>query len=215
MELEEIKMASIKTTIFDLGGVYFTDGTVEAIKVINQKYNVSEELVSQIFKGEVGTEYRKGTITHEEFWRKAKELWNIKNVSTDELAHIWLNGYKPIKGTIEIIQGLKKAGYELLFLSDNVQERVDYLEEKYNFLSNFKDGIFSHRANVRKPNPEIYRLALEKASNPAESCVYVDNKDNLLLPASEIGMKTIHFTTPEKLEKDLVILGLNWDREGR
>ena len=205
-------MADIKTTIFDLGGVYFTDGTAEAIRIISEKYGVSEEQATQIFKGDVGTEYRKGIITHEEFWAKARALWNIPDVPTEELAHIWLNGYRPIKGTVEIIQGLKKAGYELLFLSDNVQERVDYLEERHNFLSNFKDGIFSHLVNVRKPNPEIYKLALEKSSNPAENCVYVDDKADLLLPATELGMETIHFTTPEELEKSLVALGVNWDR---
>ena len=206
-------MADIKTTIFDLGGVYFTDGTAEAIRIISQKYGVSEEQASQIFKGDVGTEYRKGIITHDEFWAKAKELWNIPDVSINELAQIWLNGYRPIKGTVEIIQGLKKAGYELLFLSDNVQERVDYLEETYGFLDNFKDGVFSHLVNVRKPNPEIYKLALNKSSNSAENCVYVDDKSDLLPPATELGMETIHFTSPEELEKSLIALGVNWDRE--
>ena len=206
-------MADIKTIIFDLGGVYFTDGTKQAVEIISKNYNIPEELVSQVFRGQIGTDYREGTITHSEFWEKAKELWQRTELSSEELAQIWLNGYKPIKGTVEIIEGLKKANYQLLFLSDNVQERVDYLEEKYNFLSNFEDGIFSHIAKVRKPNTEIYEMALKKSSNPAENCVYVDDKADLLVPATELGMETIHFTSPEELEKRLVALGVNWDRE--
>lgn len=201
-------MKNIKTVIFDLGGVYFTDGTKRAIDIISQKWNLDQSRVADVFKGKIGTAYRESQISHEEFWRQAKETLGI-DAPMEELAEIWLNGYVPIEGTVEIIKELKEKGYEILYLSDNVQERIDYIEEKYHFLQYFKSGVFSHIAGVRKPNPKIYQLALEESSNPAENCVYIDDKPNLLEEADKLGMATIAFVNADETRKKLIELGVN------
>lgn len=198
-----------KTVIFDLGGVYFTDGTKNAIELISQKYNISEQKIKDVLKGELGTKYRIGTISSDEFWKQAKEYWNI-NTSSEDLSNIWLQGYTPIIGTDLIIDKLKSSGYEILFLSDNVQERIDYIQKKYPFLNKFKDGVFSHIVHTRKPDPEIYKIILKKSTHPAAECIYIDDKIELLKPAEELGMTGIVFENPSQLEKKLKELGLNF-----
>ena len=110
----------------------------------------------------------------------------------------------------ELLDRLRDAGYQLIFLSDNVQERIDYLEETFGFLHRFDDGIFSHRVGMRKPDPRIYELALEKASYGAEQCVFVDDKPAMLEPAEKAGMAVIAFVGPEQLEQELENLGLRF-----
>ena len=202
----------IKTIIFDLGGVYFTDGTQRAINIISEMFSLNKDLVSDVFKGKIGSKYRRNEITHEQFWNLAKETLKI-SANNYELAEIWLSGYVPIEGTVQLIKILKDNNYELLFLSDNVQERVDYLSAKYNFLENFKDGIFSHKVGVRKPNIKIYKYALEKTKSKPEECIYIDDKADLLLPAEQLGMKTIHFKSAEFLKKKLIDMGVNLDNK--
>ena len=199
---------NIKTVIFDLGGVYFTDGTSRAIDIISKKFGKNKEVVADVFKGEIGTRYRKSEIKHEEFWNLAKATLGI-DARNEELAEIWLSGYVPIEGTVEIVKQLEEQGYELLFLSDNVQERIDYLKERYDFLEHFKDGVFSHIVGTRKPDIMMYQYALDKTENNADECVYIDDKDNLLIPAQQLGMNTIHFKSAEELEKGLNQLGVN------
>jgi len=205
-------MKNIKTVIFDLGGVYFTDGTKRAIDIISQRWNLDQSKVADVFKGKIGTAYRESQISHDEFWRQAKDTLGIE-APMEELAEIWLNGYVPIEGTVEIIKELKEKGYEILYLSDNVQERIDYIEEKYHFLQYFKSGVFSHIAGVRKPNPKIYQLALEESSNPAENCVYIDDKPNLLEEADKLGMATIAFVNAVETRKKLIELGVKLDEK--
>jgi len=205
-------MKNIKTVIFDLGGVYFTDGTKRAIDIISQRWNLDQSKVADVFKGKIGTAYRESQISHDEFWRQAKDTLGIE-APMEELAEIWLNGYVPIEGTVEIIKELKEKGYEILYLSDNVQERIDYIEEKYHFLQYFKSGVFSHIAGVRKPNPKIYQLALEESSNPAEDCVYIDDKPNLLEEADKLGMATIAFVNADETRKKLIELGVKLDEK--
>jgi len=200
----------MKTIIFDLGGVYFTDGTKEAVAIISQKYGLSGQLVSEVFRGKLGTDYRKGIITHKQFWESAKKFWGNLDAEISVLSAIWHEGYRPITGTIRIIDELRKAPTtRVFFLSDNVQERVNYLQERYNFLGNFQDGVFSHIVKLRKPDPKFYELALEKTGANASDCIYIDDKPNLLLPAKALGMSTIHFTTPEGLREQLTAFGVN------
>ncbi|OGY84540.1 MAG: hypothetical protein A3F54_05540 [Candidatus Kerfeldbacteria bacterium RIFCSPHIGHO2_12_FULL_48_17] len=202
-------LLQIKTLIFDLGGVYFTDGAATAIKSIAATYSLTEAQVTEVIKGDLGTQYRIGAITPDEFWQRATAAWNI-TAPTAEIAAIWLQAYVPIPATIALIDRLQTAGYELLFLSDNAPDRIDYLEKTYHFLQHFQDGVFSHIAGVRKPDPKMYQLVLQKTTTPAAQCLFIDDKPAMLEPARKLGMHVIHFTGPEQLEKDLQSLGLKF-----
>lgn len=199
----------IKTVICDLGGVYFTDGSARAIERISAAYDIAADQVSNVLMGDLGSRYRFGEISVAEFWDGAMQGWNLQ-VPTDEIANLWLHAYEPIEGTVTLVDRLRAAGYEMLFLSDNVQDRVDYLEKTYGFLHCFKDGVFSHVVGLRKPDPAIYELALQKTSHPAEHCVYVDDKPRMLEPARVLGISVIAFENPDQLERDLQGLGLTF-----
>lgn len=197
----------IETVICDLGGVYFTDGSAKAIEEISAAYALPVDRVRDVVMGDLGSRYRFGKISVAAFWEEALESWELQ-VSADEIAPIWLRAYKPIEGTVLLIDRLRVAGYEMLFLSDNVEERVDYLESTYGFLHRFEDGVFSHRVGLRKPDPQIYELVLQKTSHSAAQCVFIDDKPQMLEPARAIGMRVIAFENPNQVERDLQGLGL-------
>ncbi len=199
----------IRSVILDFGGVYFTDGTSKVIKDISTTYGVPEQNVTDVLHGDLGTEYRIGKVTADQFWSGAKESWGI-DAENRRLAPMWIQAYEPIQGTVEIVDRLNTAGYEMLFLSDNVQERIEYLEEKYPFRHRFKDGVFSHLAGTRKPDPKIYEMVLEKSSHPAQECLFVDDKPHFLEPAKMLGMSVIAFECPEQLEYELKSSGLDF-----
>lgn len=197
----------IKTIISDLGGVYFTDGTKNAISEISNRFSIPTEKVYKVLLGELGIQYRISKINEKEFWEKAQVLWGT-NQDYKLLTKIWAEGNKPITRTVNIIKQLNQNGYEVLFLSNNIAERVDYLEERYHFKQNFKDGIFSHTAKIVKPNIKIYELVLEKTKSKAEEIVYIDDKEECLVPAKRLGMSVIQFKDAERLKQDLEKLGV-------
>jgi len=198
---------SLRSIIFDLGGVYFTDGTRIAIASLASRYHLTAKQVEHCLTGTLGCDYRLGRLSGAEFWRQARAEWNIE-ASATELATIWCSSYQPITGTVELVKKLRGLGHELLFLSDNTPERVRYLNERYGFLDQFKDGVFSHVVGRVKPDPVLYELVLAKASRPATQCVYIDNKAELLEPARALGMSVIAFENPEQLELALQRLEL-------
>ncbi len=200
-------LRNLPTVILDLGGVYFSDGTDRAITIISDKYSLDRKNVTEIFYGEAGLLYRENKLTIDEFWGTAKKEWRIEE-ATDKLAQIWHEGYVPIEGVKEIVIQLRAKGVEILYLSGSTQERVKYLEDKYNFLQYFDDGVFTFSVGVRKPNSFPYQCVLKKAKNNPENCIYIDNSPKYLTPAIELGMNTILYENPCDLQKELEKLGL-------
>lgn len=202
-----------RTVIFDLGGVYFGDGTRIAVDIISAEYKIERDAVEAIINGESGKEYRIGKISAEQFWQRAKISWNIQ-ASSETLSRLWCSSYQPNEGVVRLADRLRNAGYELLYLSDNTPERVAHLDERYSFLQKFDDGIFSHVVKHKKPDPIIYQLVLAKASHPANECVYIDDKPDYLGPAKNLGMEVIVFKSASQLETRLKELALLPDEAG-
>ena len=200
----------IKSVIFDLGGVYFTNGTKLAIEKISKKYNLKVESVEQSLEvdTELGTSYRQGEITAEGYWNKVKKFLGIEANNSD-LNRMWVESYELIKSTVVIIKRLKDKGIKLYFLSDNVKERVEYTQKKFNFLKDFTDGIFSYEVHTTKGEGlDIFKLALAKTGDNPEEVIYVDDKQKYAESAKKLGMIAICFKSPEQLDEELKTLGL-------
>lgn len=196
------------TILFDLGGVLFTNGTNKFIDSISSRYAISKDIVLNVIDGELGTKYREAQITRDEFWQKLIEILNIDEDSK-KLEAEWIGYYDLIPKTKEIIQRLNN-NYSIYYLSDNVKERVDGLNSRFDFLKLFKGGVFSHDAGVRKPNPRVYEYTLKKLNLKPNETVFIDDKESSLLPADKLGIKTILFSSPDQLETDLVKIGLKF-----
>jgi HAD superfamily hydrolase (TIGR01509 family) len=196
-----------RAIIFDLGGVYFSDGTGMAITSIAARYKIDQEAVAEVLNGDAGARYRTGRITAAQFWQQANTHWHTQG-SPEELSTFWCESYQPNPGTVRLVRQLRAADHQILYLSDNTKERVAYLEEKYGFLKNFDDGVFSHLVRLKKPDPMIYQRVLEKTLHPASACVYIDDKPDYLMPARDLGMQVIAFKNAAQLEADLKELSL-------
>jgi len=196
----------IRAFFFDLGGVVFTNGTKKFVEDIGKRFNLDKELVTEVMDRSIGSDYRENKVTREEFWRQVFEKLHIDG-DMNKLEDEWTNGYELIAGTKDIVLELAKK-YQVFYLSDNTSSRVDSLDKRYGFRQWFAGGIFSFEIGARKPNPQIYRLALEKAGvSPAEA-VFIDDKAPFLEPAKRMGMTVLLFETPEKLREDLTQKGL-------
>jgi hypothetical protein len=115
----------VKTLIFDLGGVYFSDRTSQFIEQVKEKYALPMDVVTEVVQGALGSDLRTARISIKDFWKTASEVWNV-SVDPETLSLLWLSGYVPIVGTVDIIKRLRHASYRTLFLSDNIAERVEF-----------------------------------------------------------------------------------------
>lgn len=194
-----------KSIIFDLGGVYFTDGTKTAINKISKKYKLPRGAVEGLLKPgpTLSQEYRRGNITANQFWNKFKKSLNIK-AKNKELADMWIKNFTVIKGTINVIKRLKRKGVKVYFLSDAVKERIEYLQRKYSFLNIFDGGTLSYQVHKSKfESDDIFKIALKKTKQNPKNVVFIDDREHYVKKAKELGMKGIVFKNPKQLDKEL------------
>ena len=59
---------TLRTIIFDIGGVHFGDGTRIAIDYISAEYRIERDWVEANLNGEPGKQYRIGKISAEQYW---------------------------------------------------------------------------------------------------------------------------------------------------
>jgi 2-haloacid dehalogenase len=108
-----------------------------------------------------------------------------------------------LEGTIKIAQRLKSAGWDLYLLSNFSAETFPLMQQRYDFLKLFDDMIISGEHKLIKPDPAIYQLTLNRINRDAQECLFIDDSLANIETARKMGFHTIHFQSPEQLNKEL------------
>ena len=196
----------VSVLAFDLGGVLFSDGTKEFIEYLHRSLGVHVARAEELLNGDLGSRYREGKLTSNEFWSIVGRRLGL-SACQDELEARWVDGYRLNEATRDLIEELTQH-YDVYYLSDNVAQRIEAVERRYHFLHLFKGGVFSHEVGVRKPHRRIYELLLDRAQVEARQVLFVDDKDWALVPAAQLGMKTVLFRDSEQVRQELGRLGV-------
>ncbi|WP_435171455.1 HAD family hydrolase [Paenibacillus glycanilyticus] len=95
-------------------------------------------------------------------------------------------------GLAEMLIGLKKAAFKLGMITNG---RAFYQRDKIRALGiedYFDDIVISEAVGLRKPDPAIFQLSLSNLNVSAAEAVFVgDNMKKDMIPAKELGMRTV------------------------
>ena len=91
----------------------------------------------------------------------------------------------------------------LALLSNTDPIHVSCLEESFSLGRHFPVRIYSCRVGASKPSPAIYRAALHALGVTAEDALYIDDVQEFVLAARQMGLDAIQFKTAALLERDL------------
>ena len=113
-----------------------------------------------------------------------------------------------LEGTVAIMRRLKQAGYALYGLSNWSAETFPIVRDRYDFFRLLDDIVISGEVGSIKPEPDIFKIMLGRIGKPAAQCLFIDDSLANIEQARRMGFGTIHFQSPEELEKDLYKLQL-------
>jgi len=147
--------------------------------------------------------YREGKITKGELrFQRLKVTFDtlghsISNETINELSDQYiahLPSYNHlIPNTIEVLDYLKPK-YKLHIITNGFQEIQQRKLQGSNIYNYFGHIINSEMAGVKKPDPIIFRLALDRAKVlPQNSLMIGDSLEADILGAKSVGLHTLHF----------------------
>lgn len=138
-------------------------------------------------------------VSFEQFWEKRIQFAK-EGDNGDQKAIEYYGLYKtpwhsederPYPDAAPVLAELKKRGFRLGVIANQNPGTRDRLAN-WDLLPSFDVVVASAEAGVAKPDPAIFRIALEQAGCRPENAVMVgDRLDNDIRPAKELGMKTI------------------------
>jgi putative hydrolase of the HAD superfamily len=110
-----------------------------------------------------------------------------------ELRREWTRGIlaRPREGVVETVQELRRRGIRTGLITVCSEDVVDVWPETP-FAGLFDAEVFSCSCGLRKPDPQIYRLALEQLGVDAAAALFVgDGANDELAGAERVGMRAI------------------------
>jgi len=115
-------------------------------------------------------------------------------------SEIYFEALDPNEPMIELMRDLRRRGYRMALLTNNVREWEPLWRGMLPVDEIFELIVDSAFVGVRKPEPGIYELTIERLGGGigAAECLFVDDVEDNLATARELGMAAVHFRSNEQ-----------------
>jgi len=202
-------MSKFETVIFDLGGVLVDWNPDYLYKPIFNDDERMNDFYARICTPDWNEQQDEGRTLKE-----ATEELVARFPHEEENIRLYYDRWEdmlkgPVDGTVEVFRKLKEKGdLKLYALTNWSAETFPVALNRFDFLHWFDGRLVSGEEKMRKPFRPIYETIIKKFNINPDTAIYIDdNARNLTVP-KEMGIHTIHFTSPEALEEELKALGV-------
>ncbi len=195
-------MQPIKNIIFDFGNVLF-DLELGAISRELRRLTGAqfESIKNKLDQLGVFHLYETGGISTEEFVDTLRRAANPA-LEPKQVIDAWNSIFVGMPRE-RFDRVLRLRQHYQVFLLSNINDLHacwidDYLHREHNlsdFQARYFDAVYySHLIRLRKPDREIYEYVLADAELVAEDCVFIDDLEENIEAARQLGIRTIHKT---------------------
>jgi len=202
-------LPAIRAIFWDVGGVLLTNAwdreqrmvALERFHLDQEEFHARHEMVISSFE--------RGKISLHEYLDRTV-FYRARPFTRDAFRDFMFSLSQPFPEVIAFAQKLADSRKYLMGTMNNESRELNYYRiEKYGLRTVFRLFISSCFVGFRKPERDIYRLALELTQISEEECCFIDDRALNLECAVKLGMRTLEMQTLEKLRRDLEKLGVS------
>jgi putative hydrolase of the HAD superfamily len=200
--------AGIRALFIDIGGVLLTDGW-------NHR---SRQLAAKTFKLDLAEmesrhpltfdTYEVGKLTLTDYLNRVV-FYRKRSFTMAQFRKFMFDQSKALPSMIDFVRELKERHrLKIAVVSNEGRELTLCRIRKFKlgaFVDFFISSCFVH---FRKPDLDIFRLALDVAQVPAREVVYIEDRPMFVQVAGTLGIHGIHHTSFESTRRKLAELGL-------
>ncbi len=202
------KTPAITCLFLDIGGVLLTNGwDHHARKRAATHFKLEWAEMEDRHRLNFAT-YEEGKLTLEEYLGRVV-FYQTRPFTRAQFRNFMFAQSTPHPEMIELVRTLKaKYGLKIAVVSNEARELNAYRIRTFK-LDGFVDAcISSCFVHLRKPDTDIFRLALDIAQVPAGQVVYIDNTPMFVQIAEELGIRSILHTDYQSTCEKLASFGL-------
>jgi putative hydrolase of the HAD superfamily len=181
----------INTIFTDIGGVLLTNGwdsasRNKAIELFKLDPKETQERHHLTFDT-----YEVGKLTLDEYLQRVV-FYKKRNFSYGDFKKFMYRQSKPYPEMLAMMRELKnKYHLKVAVVSNEGRELNDYRIKKFG-LTDFVDFFISSSfVHFRKPDADIFKVALDVAQAPTSKIVYIDDRPLFVQVAAGVGLKGI------------------------
>jgi putative hydrolase of the HAD superfamily len=198
----------ITALFWDIGGVLLTNAwdRTERERAFANFHLDAHEFHSR--HEMVVSSFERGKISLDEYLDQTV-FYTSRSFTRDAFRDFMFSLSQPLPDRLPFAQALASSGRYFMGTINNESREVNrYRIEKFGLRPMFRVFFSSCFVGLRKPEREIYRLALETTQFPAEQCCFLDDRAINLQGATQFGMQTILVRSLDQMKDDLAKLGV-------
>jgi putative hydrolase of the HAD superfamily len=200
--------SAITCLFLDVGGVLLTNGwdhlaRRRAAKHFKLQWAEMEDRHRLTFET-----HEEGKLTFEEYLDRVV-FYQKRSFTRAQFRNFMFAQSKPYPKMIDLVAQLKvRYGLKIAIVSNESREVNAYRIRKFKlagFVDSFISSCFVH---IRKPDADIFRLALDIAQTPARHVLYIENTPMFVQIAKGLGIRSFLHTDYESTYAKLTSFGL-------
>jgi len=202
------KLIPVTTLFLDIGGVMLSNGWGhESRRLAAEKFNLSLSEMEDRHNLTFVT-YEEGKLTLKEYLNRVV-FYQKRTFTPGQFQQFMFDQSTPHTEMIEFIIKLKELNnLKLAVVNNEARELNEHRIKKFHlnhFVDFFISSCFVH---FRKPDADIFRIALDIAQVPAEHVVYIEDTQMFTDVARDLGIRSIQHKNYLSTSEELASMGL-------
>jgi putative hydrolase of the HAD superfamily len=201
-------LPNITTVFWDIGGVVLTNGwdhnsRMEAAKTFQLEWEEFRERHDLSFPA-----FDAGQITLDQYLDRTL-FYRARAFTREEYTAFMFAQSKEYPETRQLLRDVSRTQkYFVASINNEPLELNNYRIEAFGLRENFQVFFSSCYLHARKPEEQIFRIALEVSQRPAQECAFIDDRSLNLENPRRLGMQVIHHKTAAQTRAELKALGI-------
>jgi len=196
-------LAPLRAVVFDLGGVLLRTMDQEPRRMLATRLGVSlHDLYYHVFSSESSRLATLGLISADKHWEQVRFHLGILPDELPRVIQQFFVGDLLDQSLLAYLRALR-VHLKVALLSNAWDNLRSMLENEWKIASAFDEVVISAEVGLAKPDHRIYQLILNRLGVEAGEAVLVDDFEENVDGARWLGMRAIHFRSPDQARAEL------------
>lgn len=185
--------------VFDVGGVLVNDTVRQKLGDLAAKYRIDPDRLDRE-RGELRPHVDLGLVAESAFWYEILSACGVSPEPSDADLADYITVDEEV---LDLVRQCRNRGMKTAIISNDSAELSGLRRKHFGADSLFDVVVISAELGVKKPDPDIFREALDRFHAEPCECLFIDDAPENIEAASRAGMHTHRFVDADRLRRHL------------